>query len=259
MIESFRTNGFGKKDFTESGYAGSSSDSLKNCIVCHGGNAVEVFDWIESDIAKTGFVPGNKYRITATNTELGATRFGFSISPQAIDRKLLGQMIITDTTTTKLVGDDKYITYKAAGVEGTDYKTWTFYWIAPDNVNDVVFYGAFNSNFEGHKDGDKTYLSTLKLFKEGFTGLNEVTRIENLNIYPNPIVFKAFVSFQNQIKGNMTIELFTLERKMIENVYEGEVNVGSINIPISPKVVQGANYLKISNKFNQITKKIIIN
>jgi hypothetical protein len=188
VLESFNTTPFGKRDGTEPGYTGSPGDSLKNCTVCHGGTPLNVEGWITSTVPATGFVPGQRYTITATNTEVGGTRFGFSISPQAPNGDLLGTMIITDTVATKLVGNDKYATYRTGGVDGVDSKTWTFDWIAPAaNVNEVIFYGAFNSNFEGHKEGDQTYLSQLRLRREGTLNTDKLTSAPTFTISPNPV------------------------------------------------------------------------
>lgn len=188
VLESFHTGPFAKRDGTEPGYTGSPGDSLKNCTACHGGTAVDVEGWITSTVPSTGFVPGTRYTITATNTEPGATRFGFSVSPQAPNGDLLGTIIITDTVTTKTVGNDKYVTYRADGVQGVDSKSWSFDWIAPSAaINEVVFYGAFNSNHEGHKEGDKTYLSRLRLRREGTLSIESV-HATAFNIFPNPVM-----------------------------------------------------------------------
>lgn len=185
IIQSFGNAKLGKKDGTEPGYTGSPGDSLKNCTACHGGTAVDVYDWISSNVPATGYIPGKTYTITATNSEAGATRFGFLVSPQALDGSLLGELKVTDTTTTKLVGNNKYITYKAAGVEGIDSKSWSFDWVAP-NTDKVIFYGAFNSNHEGHKAGDRTYLSQLILPRAKGSSINNAITNKKIALYPNP-------------------------------------------------------------------------
>lgn len=216
-LQSFGTIGFGKKDGTEPGYTGSPGDTLKNCTVCHGGTAVDVEGWIVSDIPATGFIPGEQYTITATNTEHGATRFGFSISPQALDGTMLGTMVITDTVTTKLVGDGKYATYRADGVDGIDSRSWTFDWIAPDSVNEVIFYGAFNSNADGHKEGDKTYLSKLRVYKNGFTGLNKTAKASDIHVYPSPAVNSVYISNTHGKFSAASIQIFGINGQLIEN------------------------------------------
>ena len=198
VLGSFTGIKFGKRDGTDPGYTGSPGDSLKNCTVCHGGTATDVEGWITSTVPMAGFVPGQRYTIKATNTEIGATRFGFSVSPQAINGDLLGTLEITDTIKTKLVGNNKYVTYRADGVEGIDSLSWTFNWVAPTEVNEVVFYGAFNSNHEGHKDGDKTYLTKLRLYKQGFVGLTTSLKADFMTIYPNPAIDIINISTAHQ-------------------------------------------------------------
>ena len=258
-LQSFGTIGFGKKDGTEPGYTGSPGDSLRNCTVCHGGTAVDVDSWIVSDIPSTGYVPGERYTITATNTEVGATRFGFSISPQALDGKMLGTMVITDTTETKLVGDDKYITYKAAGVEGLHSKSWSFDWIAPDSVNEVIFYGAFNSNHEGHKEGDKTYLSRLRVYKNGFTSLPESNQLSEVQVYPSLASNSVYVKLNSYSKANIKVFGFNgqVEADFGSHDFatqtEKMLDVSAIN--------NGIYFIKITSETtNQVsTKRILIN
>ena len=258
LIQSFGPTVLGKRDGTEPGYTGSPGDSLKNCTVCHGGLATNVEGWITSDIPSTGFEPNKKYTITATNTEEGGTRFGFSISPQAINGDLLGTLVISDTVTTKLVGNNKYVTYREAGVNGVDSKTWTFDWIAPDSVNEVVFYGAFNSNFEGHKDGDKTYLSQLKVFKKGYTGLNENSSFSELSVYPNPILDQALMSFYNKEKGRVEISLIGLDGRLHQELINQEFSAGHQAIQLDLNEKAGIYFLKLANSKSTTYHKIFI-
>lgn len=258
LIQSFGPTILGKRDGTEPGFTGSPGDSLKNCTVCHGGNATNVDGWITSTVPVSGFVPNTKYTITAKNTEVGGTRFGFSISPQSITGKLLGTLIISDTTTTKLVGDNKYVTYRAAGVDGVDSKTWTFDWIAPDSVNEVVFYGAFNSNFEGHKDGDNTYLSQLKVFKVGFTGVQENNVIMGVSVFPNPINNQAQLSFVNKLNGKVEVSLYGLDGKFYGQLFNQQLAVGHQTILFEPNTKAGIYFLKITNSNSSIYHKILI-
>jgi hypothetical protein len=218
VLESFGTLKLNKKNGSEPGYTGSPGDTLKNCTVCHGGVALPVSNWITSNIPAEGYTPGKTYTITATNYEFGATRFGFEISPQNLKGDMLGTIVITDTTTTQLVGNGKYITYKSAGVDGQDFKTWVFDWVAPDAATeDVVFYGAFNANFNGTKVGDHTYLSTLKV-KSVLSGVIKPNALTNskLNIYPNPAVNFVNIDFNVASNQDVHFELFDINGKKIE-------------------------------------------
>ncbi|MFY8022393.1 MAG: choice-of-anchor V domain-containing protein [Bacteroidia bacterium] len=258
LIQSFGPTALGKRDGTEPGYTGSPGDSLKNCTVCHGGIATNIDGWITSTIPSSGFEANTKYTITATNTEVGGTRFGFSISPQSITGELLGTLVISDTVTTKLVGNNKYVTYRAAGVDGVNSKTWTFDWIAPDSVNEVVFYGAFNSNFEGHKDGDKTYLSQLRVFKKGFTSLKEHKSIREVQVFPNPIKDQAQLSFYNKENAELTISLIGLDGRHHKELFKENVSAGHQSIQLDLNERTGIYFLKMTNSTSTAYHKIFI-
>lgn len=257
ILESFGNKGLGKVDGTEPGYTGSPGDSLKNCTVCHGGTAVNVQGWISSNIPATGFVPGTTYTIRAVNTLIGHNRFGFSISPQALDGKLLGTMIPTDTVRTKLVGNNKYMTYRAAGVQALDSNVWEFSWVAPnDGTKEVVFYGAFNSNVDGHKGQDVTRLSTLKVWKEGFVSIHENKVLASVSVYPNPS--QEILNIQLAQASSVQTEIKLLDQTgklVLTNVLpKGESN-SRIDISTLPS---GVYFVQLNAGNQSQMKKILV-
>ncbi|MDZ4668213.1 MAG: choice-of-anchor V domain-containing protein [bacterium] len=260
ILQSFDTNSLKKVDGTEPGYTGSPGDSLKNCTVCHGGNAVNIGGWITSDIPESGYVPGTKYRITATNTSQSHNRFGFSVSPQNITGTMLGTLVVTDTTRTKLNGGGKYITYRPAGVPNDDKAIWEFDWIAPsDTVNEVVFYGAFNSNQDGHKGGDLTRLSNLKVFKQGFTGLADFNKGLNLSVYPNPCSDYLEVSMQIMAANDAKISLYRLNGQLVTTLFNGPANAGSFQSRFDVSQVEAGLYLVQTETGNkQAWQKVLL-
>jgi hypothetical protein len=259
VMQSFDTKSLRKVDGTEPGYTGSPGDSLKNCTVCHGGTAVNIEGWITSNIPSTGYVPGSTYRITATNTSLSHNRFGFSISPQAINGTLLGKLIVTDTIRTKLNGNDKYITYRPAGVPNDDKAIWEFDWVAPaDTVNEVVFYGAFNSNQDGHKGGDLTRLSTLKVFKEGFTSIPEFSFGLNQRLYPNPCIDYMEISMNIPAKAETKITLCDLNGRLVSTLYNEVASAGTFHKNFNLSLVEPGIYLVQTESGNLKTSKRIL-
>lgn len=258
-LESFTPLRVMRRDGTEPGYTGSPGDSNKSCTTCHGGVATTREGWITSDIPAEGYTPGKKYTIRATNTSMGSTRFGFEVSPQNLSGALLGTMVVTDTLRTKLVGDNKYITYKADGVDGVDSNWWVFDWIAPAaGTGEVVFYGAFNAN-PGHKGGDGTTLSTLKVQEYGTTGLKSVEgNISNLSIYPNPTHGAARIGFTLKKAAFVTITVTDLNGKQEMNVYEGRLHgVVDKTIDVS-SVPQGIYLLQIKVDGKSVSQKLQI-
>lgn len=236
-------DGLGKRDGTEPGHTGSPGDSLKNCTVCHGGVAVEIDGWVTSDVPRSGYIPGQRYTITATNTNHGATRFGFQASPQDSAGNLLGTMIITDTNTTKLVGNDKYVTYRANGVEGVDSRSWSWDWIAPARgTGDVTFYAAFNSN-AGHKGGDNTYLSRLVLKEDLLAGLDRhAAAALQVSVYPNPAADLVHIRFGPAAAGEVSAGLYDLNGRKIRTLFSGKAN-GPVNESLSVSDLPAGNYL----------------
>jgi hypothetical protein len=250
-----------KRDGTDPGYTGSPGDSSKNCTTCHGGITLNEEGWITSNIPAEGYTPGETYTIKATNYAMGGTRFGFEISPQALNGDLLGTMVITDTARTKLVGDDKYITYKADGVEGVDSNVWIFDWIAPaSGTGDVVFYGAFNSN-PGHKGGDNTTLSTLTVHESGATGISNVTgKIANVLVFPNPSNDDLKLSFDVKTASDVTIDITDIQGKHVMSILNGK-QVGNVNKSINTQVLQAGTYLiriKLDGKVSTTRKLSVV-
>ncbi len=247
-----------KKDGAAPGYTGSPGDSFKNCTACHGGTAINVDNWITSDIPSDGFVPGVTYTIRAINREAGATRFGFEISPQDSIGNLLGTMALIDAVKTKFVGNEKYITYTENGVEGVDSLSWTFKWTAPQ-ANEVVFYGGFNSNFDGHKGGDQTFLSTLKVKRNGFSGINNISKIQAVKIYPNPTCDYVQINFEVQSAGNVVLDIIDMNGKRVSLLMDALVNSGTFNQKFNINNLAEGNYIvRINANGKASTQRISI-
>jgi large repetitive protein len=133
------------------GYTGSPFDG-KNCTQCHGGTATTSTGWITSNIPAGGYVAGQTYQITATNSITGTGKFGFEVSPQNATGTLLGTLAAGSGS--QLVGSNKYVTHSNAS---SSLSSWTFNWTAPSaGTGNVTFYGAFARRHPG-----PTVLSTL--------------------------------------------------------------------------------------------------
>jgi hypothetical protein len=137
------------------------SSGSSNCTNCHAGTPTAVTGWITSNIPASGYVPGTTYTITGTVTSPGRTIFGFEISPQNPNGTLVGSLVITNATATKIVGT-KYVTHTQAGNSGTNTRSWSFNWTAPTTgVGPVTFYGSFlGGNSNGSTSGDLTYITS---------------------------------------------------------------------------------------------------
>lgn len=249
-----------RRNGTDPGHTGSPGDSLKTCKVCHGGNEEWQPDWISSDIPSTGYIPGNTYTITATNSSPGFNRFGFQVSPQNKKGDLLGTLVVTDFEQTQLVGNNKYITYTSGGVDGKDVKSWTFKWVAPsDTVNEVTFYGAFNSNHDGHKFSDKTTVSNLRVFKNGFTGLNQNLGSEKLiSIRQISGEQRIYISTTNLSTALKDIKILNLKGElMYSNTFSTQQNVKETAVS-TMGLSDGIYLIQVSNSTSFLTEKLLV-
>jgi hypothetical protein len=250
-----------RKEGAEPGYTGSPGDGLKNCTFCHAGTANKVEGWITSDIPTSGYVAGKTYTITTTNTETEGTRFGFQVSPQNTNGDLLGTIVLSDSIQTQLVGMGKYITYTENGINGTGFKTWSFKWIAPKSgTGNVTFYGAYNSNFNGHKDGDKTFLSSLTVKENGTTGIaNLPNGVNAFSVYPNPATENMSIRLDLKETSNLIIDVTDITGKQVAIIIN-EKQSGIVTKQFSTAVLPNGNYfvrLQVNGK--TATQKLTIN
>jgi hypothetical protein len=106
-----------------------------------------------------------------------------------------------------------------------------------------VFYGAFNSNQDGHKGGDLTQLSTLRVYQEGFTSLNELNIGLNLSIYPNPSSDYLNLELNKLDAGETVIKLFTLNGKEVLNLMSKNLPAGITKEQINISQIESGIYL----------------
>ena len=225
------------------GHTGSPGDGGKDCTVCHGGEALAYEGWITSNIPSTGFVPGERYTITTTNHEAEGTRFGFQVSPQNIAGDLLGTIVITDSVQTQLVGDGKYITYTENGVDGIGSKTWTFDWIAPgEEIGEVTFYGAYNSNFEGHKGTNHVSLSTLTVKKGWGLKVAQILKEElHFKVFPNPAKDWINISFELESESHLVLDILDIKGQQVALILN-EKQTGTVKSRFNTEVLPSGNY-----------------
>lgn len=238
---------------------GSPGDAA-NCAICHSGTASTQAGLISSDIPVTGYVPGNTYTIMGSITSAGKTKFGFEISPQNLAGVLKGMLVLTNTTTTQLVGGSKYVTHKTAGTSfPTGTATWSFNWVAPiAGTGDLTFYGAFNiTNSSGTSSGDIIKLSTLFVQENLFAGINDLSaNKESCTVYPNPAHEKLFFMNENNLKI-ISVSIVDITGKFIKTI-NGDELFKNESFDIS-FLKNGIYLINIFSEKGTITKKLIKN
>jgi hypothetical protein len=133
-----------------------------NCARCHNSEVTSV-EWISSDIPQTGYLPGQKYKVTITANDPAAVKMGFEITAETTAGKQ-GTFSISDSARTQLTNNNAAVTHKYEGISPINGKiTWSCDWMAPvKGTGNVTFYASINAaNGNRNPSGDKIYTSTL--------------------------------------------------------------------------------------------------
>lgn len=239
-LDSYYNTAFSEDNGVPAGNTGSPDDG-RTCArsTCHGSssNHGNRDSLILSDIPIEGYVPGNTYTITG-RVDTGGFIFGFQISPQDDQGNLIGSMAVININETKLVGNNKYITHKFAGISGNGGKTWDFEWTAPAaGTGNVTFYGAFNcANGDGMAVGDKIYTSTMTVSEKTTSAVERTVYQDRSRIvaYPNPATDFISVGYALQDNQAVTVQLVNhagqvlqtpVSRMQAPGVYDQRMNL----------------------------------
>jgi hypothetical protein len=238
------------------GRTGSPGDN-SSCRSCHNistsplaGNLV-----ITSNVPMSGYIPGNTYTITVSAGHLTVSKFGFQASPQSTNGDLKGTLTVTDNTQMQLVGSGKYITHKSgAGTQGINagvgfVKQWQFNWTAPSQGSgDVTIYAAcLMANNNAQSSGDSTALATLLISEANTSGLNKLSKSNEVILFPNPA--SSFINLS--LPENSEVSLININGKIVlqQNVNSGLNSFDVSNLPA------GIYFAKLQGEnINQIIK-----
>lgn len=227
---------------------------------CHAGSASpSPTQIITSNIPVTGYVPGQTYTITASPAQAGINKYGFEISPMNASGTLLGTIVVTNPSVTKIVGT-KYITHTASGTAGTGGRTWTFNWVAPAaGTGNVTFYGAFNfSNGNTQSNGDIIRTNTMTVSEDaGTAGLTSVTGDPfNTILFPNPLISDATIRLNLVDNSDVIIQYLDLSGKNISDpiVLDGKPGLQEFKITIPSDLNQGIYHLLVQAGNRQAIK-----
>jgi hypothetical protein len=253
IIQTTGNNAHSNGSGSPAGRTGSPADGATcNGSNCHGGSTTpSATQIISSNVPGLGYIAGQTYTITATCTQAGINKYGFQISPQSMNGTLLGQLVVTNATTTKIVGS-KYITHTSSGTAGMGTKTWTFNWVAPAaGTGDVTFYGCFNfSNSSSTASGDIIRTSNLVISEDVTTSGIAPVDGDPLGaiLYPNPILNDATLRVNLSSQENVTVKILSLNGQLIAE-------------PMEFLGVQGTNEFEIQLPSNLIsgTYKLMVN
>ena len=153
-----------------SGFSGSISDGQNNCSSCHISTAQNLpsnTQVIISSELENGdqYTLGASYYISITASSSGINKFGFQACMENTAGEKVGQLVLSETVRTQLVGNGDYITHTAFGAEASGISTWLFVWNAPlVPKGDLTLHtSVLFSNNNNLVSGDEVIYTTLSL------------------------------------------------------------------------------------------------
>lgn len=204
----------------------------QTCVSCHSSFPLNSGDGSFTVTGPDQFEPDMTYTITVELSDNAQSRWGFEITPLDI-----GSVTITDAANTQLSssGGNSYVKQTSTGTFSGNANgpvSWSFDWTAPSTPPDsVIFYAAgnaANNNFGTTGDYIYTTSFTSRLMPTGidddpFASLPSHISLGN---YPNPFNARTAISYNLPHAGNVTLQIFDLNGRMIESLADGYQEAG---------------------------------
>lgn len=240
------------------GFTGSPSDG-NSCAVsgCHGATAQAGTGLFSINATNNQYVPGQEYVVSVSIN--GSGRKGFQISPQnASTGALMGTLVNTTSSGaagTQIIGSGKYITH----IQGptSNPSLWSFKWIAPAaGSGPVTLYGAF---VNGRNTGLR--LQQITLTEGSGTSVQDLNRIRQFRIYPNPVLGDKFqISFQLERREWVQIGIFDITGRKVRVVCQELMDPGQQQFDVETRqsFAPGLYFVQIEAGKSRSTQKFLV-
>ncbi len=204
---------------------------------------------IESELANfasivndsTTFVPGQTY-FAALQLSSGAAVYGFQLVALDAANAQAGAFTVTDNIHTKInnAGSRAYIGHKNANTT----KDFNFKWTAPNTATPVTFYCAsVFGNGNNQNSGDNIYKSTSTIQPLEGTGIENLSSIENFNVYPTQTISRVAVKLNAAVTQSAQITLVDMSGKVVKTLYDGKLSAGENEFLFDVSELPQGNYL----------------
>ena len=218
------------------------------------------------------YTPGQLYHVTVTVSETGKTIFGFTF--QSLDNSgntnlhidnTIGTFTLTNSAATRFSQSfgtgRKTVTFQLNAGLANNTKSFTFDWTAPQTGTVNWYYSGLAANNDVKENAaDNVYTSSQQLTPAVVSSTNEITTEANAFVFPNPSNNNVMVSFNNPNKQLVSIQLYSLEGKLIKTLDSATLPEGNYSSSYSTTDLESGTYLlKISGESININKQLMIN
>lgn len=192
------------------GSPGGKTDSPSDgasCTGCHYAGA-GTGATITTNIPANGYTPNQVYTITANITHSGINKFGFEITAEKNSGNTkTGSFLVTNSAEMKFTNNNTAITHKSGGTPGSNSRSWSMDWEAPNTgTGNVTFYGAFiAANGNGNNMGDNYHSTNLTVSEAVVNSASDLSLENDF----------TFNTISNTIETINTVSVYDISGKLV--------------------------------------------
>ncbi len=233
-----------------------------DCSGCHGGTANSDVNGsvrikVIGDPVK--YVPGATYDVQVTTAYAGRSKFGFGLNARMVGK--FNAPIGTLAGSNDMQVSSEFITHTNASNKGTDSKTWSFTWKAPeDGTEAITLYAAgLATNNDNTNSGDKVYTHSYMFQKPSANSLDEMNVNSFMHLFPNPTQGVLHINGKASMNGPAEITLFDQNGKEVHTINK-EVMAGDyhIELEVPTHLPMGVYHLVLKQADSYANKKFVL-
>ncbi|MBK7148158.1 MAG: T9SS type A sorting domain-containing protein [Bacteroidetes bacterium] len=188
-------------------------------------------------------------------------RYGFQMVALDAANAQAGTMTVTNAATTKIntspgTGSRQYMGH----LNASSTKNWTFRWTAPAaTTGPVTFYYSYATEDNDDNPGTNViYKSSVTINPAASAIENINTKVEALQVFPNPVTNEVGVSFNLLETENVSAELYSLDGRLMTGFTAENAAAGKFSKTLNvSEITAGVYLLKLNVGGASATQKII--
>jgi hypothetical protein len=235
------------------------------CSGCHSGGSTTPSVTISANPAfgvGDTYVPGQTYTITYQVT--GYSKFGFDLEMNdgnTASSMTAGTLSAVSNTRYTAKPYNRYPANITHNSPVSSSSSAVFQWVAPSTPTTVyLFSNALGVNGTGGTGGDKETFKNMVLTPEGTNGISNIEIQSIKGVYPNPSSDNITVEYQISKKGNLKMEILSLNGQLVRVVSNETVSVGIYSKTINiAQLEKGSYFIKLTseNDDSQIKRFVV--
>ena len=254
------------------GYTGSPGETTCSVTSCHdtfGTNTGPGSVSATCNMVNWKYEPFTTYTISIKVAQAGVQLFGFGVEILNSTNNNSGNLIVTDLVHTQIKSrlvsgvNRRNVVHTLGGGASNDSMIFTFDWTSPDTSEGVItmYFAGNASNSSGTESGDRIYSSSEIIMPASGIGINKITLVDGVSVFPNPVTDKIIIHYNLQKSEPVNILLFSVDGSHSWNLLSSQKAAGENNdlLQIPDDCNPGLYLLSIETPSGSFKKKILVN